>query len=130
MFMLKSTHQAILQALDLGWAKGEVALRTLLQTRETQLSETKEALAQALAKIERMELALMPLSTAAGAVYQANLHPHQTRPQSNLVPARERPETWREYLNRHVEELEKEDALTPAQKAALKEEKHHGVQSE
>ena len=125
-FMLKSTHLLILQALEKASAATELSLRFLLQARDQQLADTQDRLARALAKIERMELVLMPLSSAAGAAYQASLHP--VAPQGRgLVSVPNRSESWAEYRAKYIADMESE--LSPAQQETLKEEKAHGVPS-
>ena len=69
----------------------------------SQLRETQEELAQAKGKISLMELAIMPLSSAAGAAYAEVLHP-RTETLQTLVEAPV--SEWQRYKLQKEQELE------------------------
>lgn len=78
MLMFRSTHEKILELIVNGNAEINSLLRQQVLEQKTLVAVLQDKLALAEAKVERMELVLMPLSSAAGAAYVAETR-HATR---------------------------------------------------
>jgi len=85
--------------------KVEAELRARVADKEQRIIELTEELSQAKAKIERMEIVLMPLSTAAGARYVGA--PARRDPPKATVPDDEL--TWTGYLKKFIAEQDSAD---------------------
>jgi hypothetical protein len=81
----------------------ETGLRERLAEKDQIILALENDLAQARAKVERMELVLMPLSSHAGAAYAAALRPPKTladMKQQNMVAVES--SSWNAYLKKYM----------------------------
>lgn len=87
-------------------AKLENELRHQILAKDERIRELSDENAVLKAKIERMELALMPLTSRAGSVYVQSLTPPKSAPPAK--PADE-PRGWLTYLNNYMQQTEESE---------------------
>jgi hypothetical protein len=93
-------------------AKVESELRRAVADRDAIIESQREEISQLKAKVERMELVLMPLSSASGAAYAASLNPRKREIPKVPVDATET--SWQAYLRNYLKEQEALDAKEKA----------------
>lgn len=108
-FLSRSSHDALMGA----WFKIESSLREQLAYRDSQIEDLRDELVQARAKIERMEIVLMPLSSRAGA----QLHPSTPRPLPKELEGEQPKSRWEKLLRQTIAENERLDKEEAAAKA-------------
>lgn len=96
--------------------KLELALRVQIDKLNVDIAELKEERDQLRAKVERMELVMMPLSSQAGAAYVRSLNPAVAK----VPPKPDGPTSWVDTLKQFMADT---DAADKAKEQA------NGVQS-
>lgn len=127
LFMFMSTHNMILAAtlaaqqhVEIERAKVEAELRSRIADLEDRLAAREQDLLQREAKIEKMELIMMPLSTAAGASYVRSLriaNGETPKPPSAMSPSAIKT-SWQLTLEEHMKKIEEQEKAEKAAKAA------------
>lgn len=101
-------------------AKIEAELRSRIADLEDRLAAREQDLLQREAKIEKMELIMMPLSTAAGAAYVRSL---RTANGETVKPPTSIPNyktSWQMALEKNQRDIEEQDRQEAAAKSQQK----------
>ena len=90
--------------------KLEQELRSRILEKDTIIAVQFDEITRLRSKVERMEIVLMPLSSAPGATFVAMNQPKREVPKAPPLPA---DSSWQRYLNNYIAEqdqLEKENS--------------------
>lgn len=95
----------------IAFAKLENELRIRLGERDSRIAELTEERDQLRAKVERMELVLMPLTSQSGAAYVRLLNPSREGFSSHLKasPVGMPQSSWQTYLNEYIKKMEDQE---------------------
>lgn len=124
MLMFRSTHDRILETVVNYNAEINALLRSQVSERDDRIDDLREELAQAKAKIERMEIAFLPMSSAAGASYAAELR-HDKRQAPPSAKADPNSLSWDQQLRNFMMETDRADV----ERAKAQKEFENGVPS-